>query len=107
MIFSALIFLAMFFTTSINLIFVLALLLGISFSAAYPIIQGHHTQFMPRKDRGELSAIVFSSKNLAAALSPLVAGFIADAFGLNYVFLMGFIIFVGLVLFKGYCIKHK
>ncbi len=97
---SAILFLTLFFVDNITVTFLLTLLLGISFAAAMPIISGRFTSLMPRKEIGEFSALVFATKSLAAALAPLVAGFLADKYGLNFVFLLGAVIFSILLLFR-------
>ena len=100
LVFSAIIFLALFFTDELRMVFFLTLLLGIALAAVDPILMGKFTPYMPKQKVGEYSAILFATKSLAAAFSPLLAGFIADAIGLNYVFLVGFVILAGLFVFR-------
>lgn len=97
---AALLFWALFLSESAPLTFVLVLLIGIAFAAVSPIISGRLTELMPKKEVGEMSAVVYSTKSFAAAAGPLIAGLIADSFGINYVFLIGFVLFMGLLVFR-------
>jgi len=54
------------------------------------------TQLMPKSEIGELSAINFAIKGLAGGAGPVTAGLVAEWLGLRYVFLLGFVIFLGL-----------
>lgn len=92
MVYAAMLFLLLFFAKDISTIFVLALLIGIAFSAVHPIFSGRFTELMPRKEIGELSAFIYAMKAFAAAAAPLIAGFIADIWGIKYVFLLGFVL---------------
>ena len=54
---------------------------------------------MNRKHVGELSAITRSIKMIGAGLGPALAGILSDVLGLNYIFLAGAIIFVGILVY--------
>ena len=92
----ALSFLVMFFLNSVIPVFLVSIVLGIFLAAITPVIGGHKTKLMPRKKIGELSAVMFAIKGLAGGLGPVTAGVIAQFYGLRYVFLLGFVIFLGL-----------
>lgn len=93
-------YLVLFFTTNVAIMFVLVLLLGIAYAAISPLISGRFTQLMGKKNVGEMSAVIYAARGLAAAIGSVIAGIIADAFGLRYVFVIGFIVFTFLFLFR-------
>jgi len=89
-------FLAMFYLQNVLAVFAASTILGLFLAAIKPITGGHKTKLMPKKEIGELSAIIFAIKGLAGGVGPIVAGVIAQWLGLRYVFLLGFVIFLGL-----------
>jgi len=93
LLFGAILFLGMFFVKSILVLFALSLLLSVSFAAISPSLSGRMTELMPKKEIGGLTGIKTAVRDVAAAISPVLAGILADAIGLGYVFLMGFIVF--------------
>jgi MFS family permease len=99
-VFGGVLSLALFFTTQIVMMFILTLLLGVAMSALYPNFYGRFTTLMPRHGMGEYSTVLFAVKSLAAAIGPLLSGFIADAWGLQYVFLFVLVVFAGLFGFR-------
>ena len=88
----SLVFLALYFIENMYIIFSLAFIVGILFAMMTPIIQGRISTFIPRKDVGEFSGVEAAVTNLARGLSFLVAGFVSDIYGLNTMFLIGFVI---------------
>jgi MFS family permease len=54
---------------------------------------------MPDGKMGELSGDIRALEIAGSGLGPLVAGLIADSFGLRWVFLLGSAIFLALALF--------
>ncbi len=92
----------LFFTTNIALTFTLIMLLGIAYAAITPLISGNFTELMGKKNVGEMSAVIYAARGLAAAIGSLMVGFIADAFGLQYAFIIGFIVFAILFLFRNH-----
>jgi MFS family permease len=95
---SCLIFLTMFFLTSISTTFLASLLLGISFAAISPILSGRITTAMPKTRRGEYTGILAALRYFILALSSLVFGFMADAISLRSIFLLNFFLIVALLI---------
>ena len=93
LLFGALLFLGMFFAKSIILLFIFSLLLSVSFSAISPSLSGRMTELMPKNEIGGLTGIKTAIRDIAAGAGPILAGLIADSFGLNYAFLLGFAVF--------------
>ena len=89
-----------FVITSILPIFLLTLALGVTFAAIAPNISGHLTQLLNKKKIGEQTSVIFAVKSLAAATGLITAGFVADGFGLKYVFMIGALAFIILLIFK-------
>jgi MFS family permease len=81
------------------LIFITALFLATCLSAIIPAMQGRLTELMPGGKMGELSGDIRALEIAGSGLGPLVAGLIADSFGLRWVFLLGSAIFLALALF--------
>ena len=98
-------FLTMFFTTDVRFMFLLSFCIGIAFSAVHPIISGRFTEFMPKDEVGELSALVYGMKSLAAGIGPLLAGVIAEWMGIRYVFMVGFVLMGILIPFHSNILK--
>lgn len=105
LVFGAVLFLALATIKSPTTVLFLAILIGISLAAVHPILSGRFTPLMPKKKIGQYSAVLFATKGIAAGASPLIAGIIADAFGLRYVFIIGFAIFTILLLFRRRCME--
>ena len=99
-VYAMMLFLLLFFAKDMTIIFVLALLIGIAFSAVHPLFSGRFTELMPRKEIGELSALIYAMKAFAAAAAPLIAGGIAEVWGIKYVFLLGFVLIGAMVPFN-------
>ncbi len=97
---SFILFTLLFFISNIVFIFTLTILLGICFAAITPILSGHMTELLDKKKIGEQTSVIFASKSLAAATGLLTAGFVSDSYGLNYVFLIGALIFIVLLIAK-------
>ncbi len=96
--FSAIIFLLMFRVTNLYYLFILIFFLGVSVSSLIPTIHGRITNLMPKKEIGELSAMLTAITDFSNTIGILLAGFIADYLGLNYVFLLAFFVFAILLL---------
>lgn len=105
LVFGAILFLALATVKNPVTVLFLAMLLGISLAAVHPILSGRFTLLMPKKKIGQYSAVLFATKGIAAGASPLLAGVVADAFGLRYVFIIGFTIFAMLLLFRRRCME--
>jgi len=105
LVFGAVLFLALYTVTNPTTVLFLTILLGIAIAAVHPILAGRFTPLMPKRSIGEYSAVLYATKGLAAGISPLMAGIIADTFGLRYVFLIGFVIFAGLLVFRKRCME--
>ncbi|MEM4358103.1 MAG: MFS transporter [Candidatus Pacearchaeota archaeon] len=96
---TSLLFLILFFINNIVTIFLLSLLIGIFFAAIGPTLSGRITNFMPLKKRGQLTSVLDVIRHLALVVSFLFSGFIADKLGLNFVFLINFLILAILTFF--------
>ncbi len=92
-------FFLMFLTKDVVYTFILSFLLGIATASFNPAIQGRITKTMPIHQRGKLSAMLFTITHISTGISPIMAGIIADNFGLNYVFLLGSVIFLFLLFY--------
>lgn len=84
----------MFFLSNVFLWFVVALLLGLGFSAAQPALFGSMTKAMPRSKIGELSSVLFAVRSVGAALGPFVAGMLSQSYGLGWAFVVSGVLFV-------------
>ena len=98
LLFAAALSLLMFMSKDVFIFGILIFLLGLSIVAVIPIIQGRLTELMPKKEIGELVGVNSSIWNIASGFGPIVGGIIADKLGLNYTFLLAFIIFSVLLL---------
>jgi len=98
----AFLFLALTIARDIYLLFIIALLLALSITSVYPLLQGKITTAMPRKLVGSLTSITFALANAAAALGPIIGGFFSDLLGIHSVFFIGFLIFGALIIFLLY-----
>jgi DHA1 family multidrug resistance protein-like MFS transporter len=103
LVFASVVFLALSFADETAMVFFLTVLLGISLAAVHPILSGSFTKRMPKGRVGEYSGVLFATKALAATISPIVAGVMADAFGLRYVFGLGFAIMAALIAWREAC----
>lgn len=90
---ASILFIALFFTKSIYILLVITFLLGLALSAISPIIQGKAAGYMPKKKVGELYSVQFSVMHLANTIGPVVAGIVADGYGLRYIFIIAAVIF--------------
>lgn len=103
--FSGVLFLLLFLNTDLTSVFIYSLLLALCFAAIIPSIQGRITNLMPKDKIGDFTGFGFVFADLSGALGPLIAGIIADALGIKFVFLIGAVItvFLGvLTLTRGY-----
>ncbi len=94
MFFASLLFIAMFFVTNVYMLVIITFMLGLSLSAVSPIIQGKAASQMPKAKIGELYSMQFSFMHLANFIGPVMAGIVADNFGLRYIFIIAAIIFI-------------
>jgi MFS family permease len=94
------IFLIMFFVQSLYALFALTILVAIPFAVILVILQGKITRLMPKKKIGEMTAVLLCVVSLAMGFGPLVAGILADSFGINSMFLLGAGIFGIMFLFN-------
>ncbi|MEM4244652.1 MAG: MFS transporter [Candidatus Nanoarchaeia archaeon] len=88
----------MFFTSSIMKLFILILSFSFCTAAIMSVLRGKLTNYMPRKEIGEMSGIEHTTKYVAIGLGLVMSGIIADAFGLRYIFLMVAAALMGLLL---------
>lgn len=93
---ASILFVALFFTSNIYLLLVITFLLGLALSAISPIIQGKAAGYMPKKKVGELYSVQFSVMHLANTIGPVLAGIVADSYGLKYIFVIAAVIFTAL-----------
>jgi len=103
----AILFLMLTLAKDIYLLFIINIALAISITSVYPVIQGKITTAMPRKIVGPLTSITFAISSLAGALGPLLGGIVSDLVGIHYVFLVGFGIFAGIILYLLFCKKFE
>jgi len=96
--FASLMFLSMFFIRNILIIFIASLAISICFSAIGPILSGRLTETMSPRKRGELTGLIGAMRHIGLIITSLSSGFIADALGLNFVFLLNFILLFFLLL---------
>ena len=90
--FSSILFFLLFANNQLPFVFIHSLLLALSFAAIIPILQGSITELMPKDKIGDLTGFGFVFADVSAALGPLMAGIVADLYGIKYVFLIGSII---------------
>ncbi len=90
--FSSGLFFFLFANNELPYVFLYSMLLALTFAAIIPIVQGRITELMPKDKIGDLTGFGFLFGDLSAAIGPLMAGIIADAFGIKYVFLIGAVI---------------
>ncbi len=99
--FSFVFFFLMFFVENLAFLFLIAFLLSfLGFSVVLPPLLGRTTELMPKKNIGEMTGMIGSLSNLGRGISPIVAGLIADFFGLRYVFLLGSFISLALLIYS-------
>jgi len=94
------IFLIMFFVHSLYILFVLTILVAIPFAMIAVILQGKITRLMPKRKIGEMTAVLLCVVSIAMGFGPLVAGILADNFGINSMFLLGAGVFGIMFLFN-------
>lgn len=87
--FSAIMFFFLFANEEIPFVFLHSIILALCFAATIPILQGRLTELMPKNQMGDLTGINFIFSDVANAIAPLMAGIIADYYGIRYVFLIG------------------
>jgi MFS family permease len=95
----AIFFFAMFWFKDITILFVIALLLSVSFSAMIAGLNGRLTDLMPKKLVGEFTGFTSAFWDIGAVAGPITTGLIADAFGLQYAFLLGMVTFIFLFIY--------
>ena len=92
-------FLLFFFMENVLLLFVFSFFFSVSMSAVIPALEGSLTDLIPKKECGELTGVFESIYTCGVGIGPVIAGIIADLFGLRYVFLLGFFILISLSIF--------
>ena len=88
----SILFLSIFLTTNLTVIFISSIILGLCFSFINPILQGRLTDAMPKKEIGELSGVIHATSLLGYTIGPLLAGFISDLYGISIIFLLASIL---------------
>lgn len=91
--FSSVVLLGLFLVSSLFQMFALTIFLAIGTSMIAPSIEGIVTR-LGRDWEGEITGIYKSIGSLAKGVGPIVAGFIADIYSLNHIFLLSAILFV-------------
>lgn len=89
LLFSAIMFFLLFANEELPFVFIHSLILALCFAATIPVLQGRLTELMPKSQIGNLTGFNFLFSDVANALAPLLAGLIADYYGITYVFLVG------------------
>lgn len=98
--FCSVFFLLMFFVKDLPLLFLFSSMLSfLGISVVLPPLMGRITELIPKREVGEMTGVTKSINCLGSGLSPIVAGVIADLFGLRYIFLLGSLVSVGLLIF--------
>ena len=87
--FSMIMFFFLFANDDISFVFLYSIILALCFAATIPILQGRLTELMPKNQVGDLTGFNFVFSDIANAVAPLMAGIIADYYGIRYVFLIG------------------
>ena len=95
---SSLVFLFTFFVKDIKSLFISSIFLAILLNLFYPALEGRVAQCMPRARIGEFNGVYRSIKLTGGGLGIFLVGPIADKFGINAPFLMGFVIMLVLAI---------
>ena len=90
----------LYFATENSLIAILTMLVAISLALINPAAEGMVTAIIPVEKRGEMTGVQALFQRWGKFLWPLVFGFIANAKGLNVVFLIVAILSTGLAVFS-------
>ncbi|MDI6738118.1 MAG: MFS transporter [Nanoarchaeota archaeon] len=85
----AIVFVSLFANNQLSFIFFHAILLSLLFAAIIPMLNGRIVELMPREQIGKLSGVGMMFSHIADFSGPLIAGVVSDAFGLQYMFLIG------------------
>ena len=84
---SSVFFVALFFSTNIVSILIFAFLVGLGFAIISPVISIYISK-MAGRNRGEITGIYGAIDEIAAFTGPIMAGLIADMYGLNFAFVL-------------------
>jgi len=96
----------LYFTTESSLVAILSSLVALSLALINPAAEGMLTALTPVEKRGEITGVQFLFQRTGQLFGPLIFGFIANAKGLNFVFLIIAILAVLLTMFSIY-LKFK